>query len=254
MKLENIVITGATSELAVNLANRANELGFNLILISRGEQKKLAPINGTIIKQMDGIDLSDELQQTTIRELIENTFHSKFGLIHFAGDFWTHKPLVHTEFSEIKGMMNSHYFTLCNVVQVVTPIMIKLGGGKLIAFSCNSVSYNYPDMIPFTCAKSAIETFIKCYGNEYAEYGINSLAIALPTILTERVKQEKPNGDHENYVTPQEVSDIIIEQLIQLNQFVNGNVVKIFRHSTSFYNQGYFERNPRIKRIDENGG
>jgi len=245
----NLVITGANSELAVSLANEANKLGINLLLISRKPQKLIKPTKGTVIRQVDCIDLTEYSNQNIIKQLIEETFETKFGLIHFAGDFWEHKPLIRTDFWEIKGMIDSHYLTLCNVAQAVTPIMIEFGGGKLIAFSCNSVSYNYPDMIPFTCAKSAIETFVKCYGNEYAEYGISSLAIALPTISTKRVIEEKPNGDHENYITPQEVSEIILNQLIHLDKYANGNIIKLFRPSKSFYHQGYFERNPRTKEI-----
>ena len=252
--MENIFITGATSEISKSLVTQLIAKGdYNLVLVSRKKQLKLDYPKNCKVIQIDGIDLSKEDSQKPLRDLANENFDSSFSIIHFAGDFWVHKPFVRTDFSVIRSMMESHYLTLCNVAQSLTPTMIKLGGGKLIAISCNSVGQNYPDMSPFTCAKAAVETFIKCYSNEYSEFNIASLALALPTIKTERVIREKPKGDHASYITPNEISTILIDILRQ-NIYVNGNVVKVFRHSKSYYNEGYFNRNPReldIVTIDE---
>ncbi|MFY0601639.1 MAG: SDR family oxidoreductase [Cyclobacteriaceae bacterium] len=247
---ENILITASTSELAGSFVQETlvKNPSLNLMLVSRKKQQEISHPSANIL-QLDSVDLTDFKSQHILKEASSNFFDGPIQTIHFAGAFWIHKPLVRTEFSEIKEMMDSHYLTLCNVAQCITPLMIRLGGGKLVAFSCNSVGYNYPDMIAFTCAKAAVETFIKCYSNEYSPYNISAAAIALPTIRTNRVIEEKPNGDHDNYVTPEEVGKILAHQIAEMNQYVSGNVIKLFKHSASFYHEGYFTRNPRTLEI-----
>jgi NAD(P)-dependent dehydrogenase (short-subunit alcohol dehydrogenase family) len=123
--------------------------------------------------------------------------------------------------------------------------MMKNRAGRLIAFSCNSVGYSYPDMSPFTAAKAAVEAFIKCYSNEYAPQGISSTAIALPTMKTDEILAEKPDGDHENYIAPEELSGFIVRNVLSQPAIATGNVMRLINPSPTFYGLGYFERNPR---------
>jgi hypothetical protein len=46
-------------------------------------------------------------------------------------------------------------------------------------------------------------------------------------------------------VTPDELSTLIVGTLAAAPQAVNGNTLKVFRHSRTFFEDGYFTRNPR---------
>ncbi len=140
-------------------------------------------------------------------------------------------------------MINSHYITLFGVIKAVLPIMQKLKGGKIIAFSCNSVKYNYPDMAAFTSAKAAIECLIKCTANELSQYHITANAFALPSIKTEQVIQSKPEAFHKNYPTLDELTDCIERTVENLSPLETGNIIQLFKYSDSFYHKGYYERN-----------
>jgi NAD(P)-dependent dehydrogenase (short-subunit alcohol dehydrogenase family) len=100
-------------------------------------------------------------------------------------------------------------------------------------------------MAPFTAAKAAIEMLLRCLAHELAPHGVSTTAIALPTILTEKVRRAKPSGDHENYITPEEVAVHILNDVFSQPGLVTGNISRLIKHSETFYGQGYFERNPR---------
>jgi NAD(P)-dependent dehydrogenase (short-subunit alcohol dehydrogenase family) len=147
-------------------------------------------------------------------------------------------------------MMESHYLSLMGVARFLTPILLKKGGGRLLAMSCNSVAYNYPDLSPFTAPKAAIESFIKSYANEYAEFSISATAVALPTMRTPKVLDDKTDGDHENYIDPEEFASIVLDQLLPQSPYLTGNTVRLVKYSRTFYHSSYFDRNPRLHPIN----
>jgi NAD(P)-dependent dehydrogenase (short-subunit alcohol dehydrogenase family) len=245
MFTRNVVLLGASSDIGTAILQRASQDGAAQILaVSRrpiGEQYTKYCSAGCL----SGIDLLDESCLDKLADAVESKFTEPFAVIHCVGDFWVHRPLVETSLFAIRKMLSSHVLTLFGAACRLTPIMIKNGGGRIVAFSCNSVGYNYPDMSPFTASKAAVESFIKCYANEHSEFGISACALALPTIRTSTVLREKPTGDHTNYITPEHLAEIIIGQILTQSNEVNGNVVKLFRHSKSFYHSSYYDRNPR---------
>ena len=244
--LNNLLVTGATSALACSLLERMSlKRRYRVLAISRGE-RKLPELDGfEDLQYISGIDLTIKADLLKLEGHVSKFFNEGFNVLHFAGDFWRHKPLVCTDFEEINRMINSHFVSLCGVAKAVTPSMMKFKCGRLVAFSCNSVGFNYPDMSPFTSSKAAVEAFIKCYANEKAPYGISATAIALPTMKTEEILEEKPDGDHQNYIEPNELSNFILDDILEQPRIATGNIVRLINHSPTFYGQGYFERNPR---------
>jgi len=233
------VITGANSEIGKELAHHLSQKGHSLLLVSRSPQRYSI---GTQ-PWMEGVDLTNESHLLELRTKIAELFTSPFTLIHSVGDFWRHKSVDRTSFNEVISQIHSHYITLFGAIKAVVPLMQAVGGGKIIAFSCNSVKYNYPDMAAFTSAKAAVECLIKCIANEQSQYNILANAFALPSIKTNSVIATKPEEFHENYPTLEELTNCIEQTVESLSSLSNGNIIGLFKHSHSFYHKGYYERN-----------
>ena len=242
----NIVVLGASSDLGSEIVRMAATYeGTSVLAIARSKLTEDA--FGPRVKAISGIDLLNEADLTRLVSEVDAKFTGPFSVIHSVGNFWIHKPLVETSFAEVRAMIESQLLTLFAVARVLTPLMISRQGGRLVAFSCNSVTYSYPDMSPFTASKAGIESFIRCYANEHAEFGISASALALPTIRTPKVLMEKPTGDHANYMQPEELAEFILDHVLIMPNEANGNVIKVFKHSPTFYHSSYYDRNPRQK-------
>jgi NADP-dependent 3-hydroxy acid dehydrogenase YdfG len=242
---KSFLITGATSGLGKALAIKiAREYGDSckMIMISRSFNKELDSLRSDKIKYIPGIDLLDISPNDAVSKQIDAFFIEPFVLIHSAGDFWDHVPFLSVNTKRAKDMMDSHYGTLYNVLQSVLPIMVKKGGGKILTFSCNATVYNFPNMLPFTAAKAAVDATIKCIAHEYANRNIVANSIALSSLQTEQNKDSKPFGDYYNYLDLEEISQTVIEIADLSNNLANGNVINCYKYSDSYYNQGYFER------------
>jgi NAD(P)-dependent dehydrogenase (short-subunit alcohol dehydrogenase family) len=241
-RLTNLLIFGAASDIGTTLLTEAaGRRGMNIIGVTRSTRIRKPPRRAKIL---EGVDLTKEADLTCMAEEVAQQFKGPFGIVHSVGDFWVHKPLVETPFAEIERMIASQVLTLFGVARYLTPVMRRNGGGRLVAFSCNSVTYNYPDMAPFTASKAAVESFVKCYANEHSELGIAATALALPTIRTRTVLKEKPTGDARNYIRPEDLAKYVLDHVLTLPHEVNGNVIKLFKYSPTFYHQSYYERNP----------
>lgn len=238
--MSNYLITGANSEIGRALVNHLIDHNHNLVLVSRSNKDYDLSQK---VPWLDGIDLSKEQDLMQLQNFVKGIFQSPFIFIHSVGDFWRHKSIIQTSFSEVQTLMNSHYITLFGAIKAVVPIMQQIGGGKIFAFSCNSVKYNYPDMAAFTSVKAAIECLIKCVANEQSKYQIIANAFALPSIKTNSVIATKPEEFHKDYATLEELT-VAIEQFSEnATSMLNGNVVNLFKYSQSFYHKGYYERN-----------
>jgi len=253
---QNLVILGASSDIGIELTRKAVErANYKLLLVTRRSRVKMKKSleqagmqmlpNNDRSRYLHDINLMEEKDLLKLRKTTQDFFNTPFSVVHSVGEFWYHKPLIETEFSEIRSMYESHYLTFAGAAYALVPVLIQKGGGRIVAFSCNSVLYNYPDMSPFTSAKAAIESFVKCLANEYAEQRVASTALALPTILTKKVLEGKVLKNQENYVSPEELADIVLNNVLCLPHTVSGNVQKIFKYNRTFYHSGYFNRNPR---------
>lgn len=238
--MSNYIITGANSEIGKALIYHLIDQGHNILPVSRSAK------DNTIAGKyswIEGFDFTNEEHLLRLGEEIKEYFTEPFTVIHSVGDFWCHKSIVKTNFQEAISQINSHYITLYGVIKTVLPIMQQVGGGKIIAFSCNSVKYNYPDMAAFTSAKAAVECLIKCVANEQSKYNIIANAFALPSIKTKSVIETKPEKFHKDYATLEELVVCIEKAAENLTPLVNGSIINLFKYSHFFYNEGYYQRN-----------
>jgi NAD(P)-dependent dehydrogenase (short-subunit alcohol dehydrogenase family) len=200
-------------------------------------------------RTVEGVDLLTRDGQARLVDAVNAFIASTEGgqhdltVIHTVGDFWYHRPLDLLDTRIVRNTMLTHYATLAESVVNLLPILMGARTSRIIAFSCNSVIYAYPHMAPFTAAKAAIETFMRCIAHEYSEQRIATTTVALPTVLTPKVQEAKPQGDHLNYITPDDVASVVLQE-VGSSPFVTGNLVRMVKHSGTFYGMGYLERNP----------
>lgn len=242
--MKNYLITGATSSLGKHLANHIvqHEKDYKLFLVSRSQDNELERLCSKNVKYAYNVDLLKVNDKSEVVVEIGNFFQSSFNIIHSAGDFWFHLPFLEFDTNAAINMMNSHYGTFYNVLQIFLPHLIKNKGGKILTFSCNATDFHFPNMLPFTAAKAAIDATVKCIANEHSKDGIVINSIALSSLKTEQNKGSKPYGDYDNYLDLDDLSNKVLEVLNMQGEYLNGNILKCFNYSESYYNEGYFQR------------
>ena len=245
MVTKNFLITGATSALGNALAHailERYETSCKLYMLSRTHCDDLQKLADSNVIYHSGVDLLEISSGNAHCHEIENFFEGNITLIHSAGDFWYHVPFLEFNAEKAKKMMDSHYLTLYTVLQAILPIMISKGGGKILAFSCNATDSHFPNMLPFTAAKAAVDAVVKCIAHEYADKNIVANAIALSSLKTLHNRESKPFGDFDHYLDLRDLCSTILEIAALSNNLANGNVIKCYQYSDSYYHESYFQR------------
>lgn len=239
-----VIIAGASGDIGKCLTARAATMGFGHVLaVARSANFDMAPY-GSGVEFIGGVDLTLEANVEALRARIEDLPPGRIILIHAVGNFWRHRPISALKIPEISAVVSSQVVTLFGSLRAVSDEMLRRGSGLVVGFSCNSVSYNYPEMAPFTASKAAVESALRCFSNENGCKGVGGIAIELPTLQTDKVLASKPTADFENYLAPAELSRIVLENIIALPHECTGSVLRVVKYNEAFYKTSYFERNP----------
>jgi NAD(P)-dependent dehydrogenase (short-subunit alcohol dehydrogenase family) len=241
----DLLVTGANSDIGSAVVVHAAAAADSNVLITTRKTACPAleqPFQARVT-HLRGIDLTSEGDTHKVAEAAAKLFSAPFCWLHCAGDFWAHRTIEQTELEDAKRMFSSHFVSLYATAKAIIPVMKRVGGGRLVAFSCNSVRHNYPDMAAFTPAKAAVESFVRCLANECLEYGILANCLALPTIATDKVIASKPEEYHPFYATASQLVDAVVECFSGMSPLVTGNSIGIVKYSPYYYREGYYHRN-----------
>lgn len=237
-----ILITGISSELGRVLAQKLAEGADVKVLGSMRRRLRSTDKFPENIRVIDECDLTKPECCQLLAETAQGMFSGSFGFVHSVGDFWDHVPFGEFDASKAETMFASHVTTYYNALQVLIPLMRDAGGGSCVAFSCNSVRYNYPWMTSFTAAKSAVESITRSMANEFSGDGLRFNALVLASVKTKQVRESKPHGDFTHFIDPEDIAPVVKFLFSPEAYLVNGNAIALFQHSDDFYNQGYFQR------------
>ncbi len=240
--MTNYIITGAGSYLGREIASHLAKSPGNRILLVTRSNASFANILSDDVTHIAGIDLLKERDLERMVTTAQYFFESGFNVINCVGYFEGQSPFEQVSFAEAGRILDSNFRTVHNTATALIPLMVSKGGGHFIGFSCNSVRFNYPQMAPFTSAKAALESLIKCLANEFYGRGIYANALQLATLRTEKEIAVKPHGDHTNWLVPSEVARFIEMFTQQPIQLYSGNVMSLYNYSESFFGQSYYDR------------
>ena len=240
-KMMNYLVTGANGPLGRAIANHLLELGHNVFVTSRVESEHYTR-SGPSVLHVAHIDLLDKSALGRLKDHCVSFFKGAFHIINCTGHYKGQEEYHKTDVEETFRIFASNYIAVQNTASTLIPLQIDRGGGHFIAFSCNSVLYNYPHMAPFTASKAALESLVKSLANEYFGKGLVTTAFRLATLHTDHEIRVKPNGDHKNWLQLNEVAEFLSTYTAQPIGLHSGNVMNLFHYSDTFFRKSYFER------------
>lgn len=239
---KNVVVTGISSDLGGVLARRFAENPTTRVIGTMRRKRLATDTFAQNIHVIDECDLTRHDHCERLASQVNAECDGSFGLIHSVGDFWNHVPFAEFRPEQAQRMFASHVTTFYTAVHALIPYMRSRKAGSCIAFSCNSVRYNYPWMAAFTASKAAIESLVRSLAHEYSGDGLRFNCLVLASLQTTKVHDSKPRGDYDHFIPPDDIFPVARFLLSDEAYLVNGGAVNLFRHSDHFYDQGYFER------------
>lgn len=182
------LITGATSGIGLATAQAFAELGFNLILCGRREErlnaleKKLSAKTKLITLSFDVRD--KEALQSALETLPEKWKNIDI-LINNAGNAHGLSPIQDGDLNDWDAMIDGNVKGLLYVSKAIIPGMIKRGSGHIVNLSSVAGKQTYANGAVYCASKKAVEALSEGMRLDLTQHGIKITNIAPGAVETE---------------------------------------------------------------------
>jgi NAD(P)-dependent dehydrogenase (short-subunit alcohol dehydrogenase family) len=152
-------------------------------------------------------------------------------LANIAGGFTMGPPLHETEDRDWDFMFDLNTRTLFNCCRAIIPHMLEQGSGAIINISARAAREGKPRMAPYCAAKAAVMTLTESLAAEHRFNGINVNCVLPGTIDTPQNRDAMPDADHENWVPPAALADVVLFLASDAARCVSGAAIPVYGRS-----------------------
>jgi NAD(P)-dependent dehydrogenase (short-subunit alcohol dehydrogenase family) len=219
MKKKQIVITGTSRGIGLELALLFANQGHEVLCLSRKNKEALLHPN---IKY-HAFDLGKP--NTNFPEFLKNHFNSIDILIHNAGSL-VNKPFEQITTEDFLQVYQTNVFGVAQLTQWCLPHMSK-GSHVVTISSMGGVlgTAKFPGLAAYSSSKGAVITLSELLAEEYRDRGIAFNVLALGAVQTEMLQEAFPG--YQAPVTATQMASFIAQFALTGNQFFNGKVLPV---------------------------
>jgi len=234
LKGKTILITGASSGIGACLAKYCDELGANVVLSARSEDKLLRVVSQMSDKSK--IILADLTLELELQNLLAE-LPTLDGFVHCAGKIQPF-PIKFIQKKHIDELFNSN---LNSAILLSSGLLKskKLNHGASVVF-ISSISAEFPYLggSLYSASKAALESFARSFALENAPQKMRANVVAPALVKTEMFEQTKKaynESDFEKFIShyplgvgePQDVANTIAFLLSDLSKWITGTTIRM---------------------------
>lgn len=219
------IVTAGGSGMGAGAARKLAEEGYKVaILSSSGKGEKLA-------KELGGIGYTgSNLNPDDLKNFVDKVV-DKWGRIDAVVNSAGHGPkgdiLEMGDDDYIKGM-EVYLLNVVRIARLVTPIMLKLGGGSIVnisTYACFEPEALFPTSGMF---RSSLAAFSKLYADQYAAKGIriNNVLPGFINSLPEK-DERRERIPMERYGTVEEIAEAIAFLVSEKSSYITGQNLRV---------------------------
>lgn len=218
----NIIITGTSRGIGLELALLFAENGHNVLTLSRKNNSRLTQ-NPNI--SFLSVDLSDKDDLQLVKNFISDTWKKVDVLIHNAGAL-VNKPFEQISSEEFEYIYKVNVFGVANLTKTVLPFM---GNGSHVVTisSMGGIqgSMKFAGLSAYSSSKGAVITLTELLAEEYKDKGISFNVLALGAVQTEMLEEAFPG--YKANTNPDEMAKYIYNFALKGAKFHNGKIIQV---------------------------
>lgn len=203
-----VLITGASGHLGRAVASAFQAQGARLVLLDRQPAPGGAPGDAARTRFLE-VDLLDRpAVQKAVASACEQLGDISV-VCHIAGGFRMGEPVHETSDATWDFLMDLNARSFVNVAAAAVPVLLRRGGGKVIAVGAGAAARGGARMGAYSASKSALIRLTESMSAELKDKGINVNCV-LPSIIdTPDNRGAMPDADPSAWVAPAALADVI---------------------------------------------
>jgi len=228
---KNVIITGTSRGIGLELIKLFSNSGFNVLSLSRNitNAQKLNLNNTSFLP----FDITKENDHLLVNKFISKNWKSVDILIWKSVDILINnagllinKNFQETSLDDFNNVYNTNVFGVARLIQVCLPFM-KKNGQVINISSIGGVqgSVKFSGLSAYSSSKGALITLTEMLAEEYKESKINFNVLALGAVQTEMLEEAFPG--YKASVSAKEMADYIYDFSIKGSKIINGKIIQI---------------------------
>jgi len=225
MVTKNIIVTGTSRGIGLELVKYLGENGHNVLALTRSGNKidllRKTYKNITVLE----VDITIEDDLKVVADFIQNKWNIVDILIHNAG-MLIHKPFFKTSIDDFLNVYKVNVFAVAELTNKIMPFFHN--GSHVIAISSMGGiqgSMKFAGLSAYSSSKGAVITLMELLAEEYKDSGIAFNTLALGAVQTEMLAQAFP--DFKAPVIAAEMAQYIADFSLTGNKMYNGKVLQV---------------------------
>ncbi|RZJ68954.1 SDR family oxidoreductase [Flavobacterium sp.] len=219
--MKNIIITGTSRGIGLELALQLANSGHKILALSRKSNPDLLKHENVTYLQ---VDLSDENQLDQVSDFLQ-TWEKVDAIVHNAAALVL-KPFEDLSLEDFEKVYRVNVFGVAALNRIAIPYL-KRGSHVVTISSMGGVqgTMKFSGLAAYSSSKGAVITLSELLAEEYKEQGISFNVLALGSVQTEMLAEAFPG-----YQAPLQASEMatyIAEFTLTGNKFYNGKVLQV---------------------------
>lgn len=222
------IVTGGTGGLGVAVVERLLAAGWRAVVpwIAEHELERLPPREGLDLLQAD---LSDA---ASVRAVVQagtaDVAKPLGGVVNLVGGFAVGDRVDATPIEDFEAQFGLNVRPTYLVTQAALPELMSAGGGSIVCVGTRAALQPFSGAAGYVASKAAVMAFARTVAVEYRDDGIRCNAI-LPSIIdTPFNRSSMPNADHERWVKPAEIAEVVAYLLSPHSSPISGAEVPVY--------------------------
>jgi NAD(P)-dependent dehydrogenase (short-subunit alcohol dehydrogenase family) len=219
--MKNIIITGTSRGIGLELALQFAEAGHHVLALSRKiPQALLGHQNITCLS----VDLSHEPDLRQVENFL-SSWQQVDAIVHNAGAL-IHRPFFKTTTEDFEHVYRVNVFAVAALTRISLPYLKK--GSHVVSISSMGGiqgSMKFAGLSAYSSSKGALITLTELLAEEYKETGIAFNVLALGAVQTEMLSEAFPG--YEAPVSAKEMAQYILNFTLTGQQFHNGKIIQV---------------------------
>ena len=221
MNSKNIIITGTSRGIGLELALQFAAGGHNVLALSRKiPQALLGQPNISCLS----VDLSNEADLAQVERFLES-WKQIDAIVHNAGAL-IHRPFFKTTTADFEHVYRVNVFAVAALTRTCLPYLKK--GSHVVSISSMGGiqgSLKFAGLSAYSSSKGALITLTELLAEEYKETGIAFNVLALGAVQTEMLSEAFPG--YQAPVSASEMAGYIVGFTLNGQRFHNGKIIQV---------------------------
>jgi NAD(P)-dependent dehydrogenase (short-subunit alcohol dehydrogenase family) len=230
-----VIITGAAGNLGEAVARSFFEAGAKLVLTDRAADR-LAKMYPAIADSPEhflttSVDSTDPKAVNAMVAQVVERFRRIDVLVNTVGGYRGGSSLQDTPIDTLDHLFNLNARTAFIASQAVIPHMLARGAGKIIHVGARAGLAGGKNLSAYSAAKAAVIRLTESMAVELKAAGINVNCILPGTIDTPQNRADMPKANHDRWVQPESLADVILFLASDAARDVHGAAIPVYGNS-----------------------